>query len=320
MNIITKFQEIMAIQQNNVEASSGTLNPPVSDSELQKIENLLQESLPTEIKALYSFANGQNDDGNGIFFGDNFCRADEIIQQLEFSRSLIKPETKTIANPEQSEQLIRQIVDFYVGKAPKHKLFGLQKSWYKIAFECGPNRFGGPYIYASENTTEKERKILKIDFKELDNVSEIVKKLHELEQPTYKWDELNFVAYSNGKYEVERSAYDFDNQISFTSTPKNAIQKKYFHYKWLPIFSDGGGNYLGIDLDPDTKGKKGQVINFGRDEEDMFVLAQSLDDLFDKILVALRKAENGLLHSEGHLHETLKELANNQPGLGGASR
>ena len=309
MNITTKFKEIIDIQKSNSDQPIGTLNNPISNSDIQKIENLLEEQLPSEIKELYSFANGQNDDGNGILFGENFCSADEIIRQLEFSRTLINSGTKTIANPEQSEKLINQIVDFYVSKAPKHKLFGLQKSRYKMEFECGPNSIGGPYIYATENTTGKEREILKIDTNDRKFGIETAKELQKLEQPTYKWDGLNFVVYSNGKYEVERSAYDFDNEISFTSTPKNAIQQKYFHYKWLPIFSDYGGNYIGIDLDPDTKGKKGQVINFGRDEEDMFVLAQNLGDLFDKILAELGKTENRLLNSENHLHETLKEMS-----------
>jgi cell wall assembly regulator SMI1 len=305
MTITTKFQKIIDIQKNNSEEPIGTLNNPISTSEIQKIESLLDEQLPKEVKDLYSFANGQNDDGNGILLGEKFCSADEIIRHLVFSRTLITSGIKTIANPEQSEKLLKQIVDFYIRKAPKHKLLGLQKSWYKLEFECGPNSFGGPYIYATENTTDREREILEIDH---DEISETVKKLHEFEQPSYKRDELKLVVYSNGKYKVERSAFDFDNEISFTSTPKNTIQKKYFHYKWLPVFADYGGNYIGIDLDPDSKGKKGQVINFGRDEEDMFVLAENLDDFFDKLLAEFGKIGNRLLNSETHLHERLKEM------------
>lgn len=305
MNITTEFNKILYILKNNSEEAIGTLNNPISSNDIQKIESLLEEQLPYEIKELYSFADGQNDDGNGIFFREKFCNADEIIRQLEYSRTLINSGMKTIANPEQSEKLIKQIVDFYISKAPKHKLFGLQKSWYKLKFECGPNSFGGPYIYATENTTDRELEILEIDE---DDISETVNELYRLEQPTYKWDELKFVVYSNGNYEVERSVYDFDNEIPFTSTPENAIRKKYFHFKWLPIFSDYGGNYIGIDLDPDTKGAKGQVINFGRDEENMFVLAENLNSFFDKILDELNQPVNRLLNSEIHLHEILKEL------------
>jgi cell wall assembly regulator SMI1 len=119
---------------------------------------------------------------------------------------------------------------------------------------------------------------------------------------------LEFVVFANGKYEVERTFYDFDNQIPFTSTPGNAIRKKYFHYKWLPLFSDYSGNYLGIDCDPDINGKKGQIINFGRDEEDMVVLADSLEHFFDFILSEIKTADSSLLHTEYHLHDTLKKL------------
>ena len=34
--------------------------------------------------------------------------------------------------------------------------------------------------------------------------------------------------------------------------------------KWLPFCSDDGGNFIGIDLDPDVNGTVGQVINFGK--------------------------------------------------------
>src|SRR5690606_7208593 len=111
MNITTKFHEIINIQENNSDEPIGTLNNPISNEEIEKIEKLLEEKLPTEIKELYSFANGQNDDGNGVLFGEEFCKADEIIRQLEFSQTLINSRTKTISNPQQSEKLIQQIVD-----------------------------------------------------------------------------------------------------------------------------------------------------------------------------------------------------------------
>ncbi len=305
MNITKKFQEIISIQNKQSVETAGALENPISNYEIAKIESLLEEELPNEIRELYFFANGQNDDVNGIFFGEQFCKADEIIRHLEFSRTLIKSVTNIISNPEKSNKILKKIIDFYISKAPKHRFFGLRKSWYKMEFECGPNSFSGLYLYATENTTARERKVLEISE---DEILEAVKELYELEKPTYKWDELKFVVYSNENYEVERSAYDFEKEILFTSTPKNAIQKKYFHFKWLPIFSDYSGNYIGIDFDPDIKGKKGQVINFGRDEEDMFVLSENLETLFDKILAELYKSGNRLINSEIHLHETLKEM------------
>lgn len=60
------------------------------------------------------------------------------------------------------------------------------------------------------------------------------------------------------------------------STPPGHVKKQYGNPLWIPFAYDWGGNYLGLDLDPDTQGTKGQVINFGRDEERKIAVAPSL--------------------------------------------
>ncbi|MES2116817.1 MAG: SMI1/KNR4 family protein [Pseudomonadota bacterium] len=68
-----------------------------------------------------------------------------------------------------------------------------------------------------------------------------------------------------------------------TSKPKAAIQCVYANKSWLPLFSDSGGNYIGLDFDPAPKGTLGQVINFGRDEENKHVLAKDLDTFINQL-------------------------------------
>lgn len=63
-----------------------------------------------------------------------------------------------------------------------------------------------------------------------------------------------------------------------SSFPEGYINCKYASRKWVPIFHAGNGGYVGIDLDPGEKGKAGQIINFGINDEDKFVLAESLED------------------------------------------
>jgi len=308
MSITKKIQDIVSLQKIHDGEPPGILSPPISNREIEEIEKLLEDKLPSEMLELYRFANGQDDAGNGVLFGHSFCNSEEIIRHLQFCRKSIKTETAEVLDPKQSEPLIKGIIDFYVGYAPKNKLFGVQKSWYKMEFSCSTQSSGGPYLYEKESTTDKDREILDIDIDDLRKVLVMVENLQELERNGTQWDELECTAYSDGQYEVERSSYDFDNQIPFTSTPENAIQKKYFNYKWLPIFSDSGGNYIGIDLDPDTEGTKGQVINFGRDEEDMFVLAENLERLFDKLLAEASKPGNRLVDSETHLHDIVIDV------------
>ncbi|RKN84247.1 leucine-rich repeat domain-containing protein [Paenibacillus ginsengarvi] len=60
------------------------------------------------------------------------------------------------------------------------------------------------------------------------------------------------------------------------SVPAGWIKERYINRYWLPISKDWGGNNIGVDLDPDANGVKGQVINFGRDEEIKYVIARNL--------------------------------------------
>lgn len=81
------------------------------------------------------------------------------------------------------------------------------------------------------------------------------------------------------------------------SIPTKYIKEQYVNKKWIPIGNDAGGNNIAIDLDPDEKGQIGQVINFGRDEEVKYVIANSISDLLRFILQTL-KDKNFTIHRE----------------------
>lgn len=84
---------------------------------------------------------------------------------------------------------------------------------------------------------------------------------------------------------------DLNRESAFTSEPAGCIKRRYADKKWLPLCNDGGGNYIGIDLDPDVNGKIGQIINFGRDEHDKVVLAESLDAFFARLTRIIRSED-----------------------------
>lgn len=87
---------------------------------------------------------------------------------------------------------------------------------------------------------------------------------------------------------------EFDSECE--SIPANAIRLKHRNPGWIPLASDFSGNYIGIDLDPDSKGEVGQIINFGRDEEVKMVLAPTLKHL---LIVVLQQFEAGKYRMEG---------------------
>jgi len=228
MELVNKLQKIVSIQKYNSDENIGVFNKPINEHQIKKIEKLIGEPLPKDFLTLYSSANGQVDNASGVLFGHRFMDSDEIARQLEISLSLIKPEIKKIENKEKSNELLKKIVDFYVDNAPKRNFLGIKKKWYKIEFQCGIDSYGGPYLYSNENTTANEREIVNIDSKLYENISKTIKEIHELERESYNWDNLEFAVFSNGEFKVERTFYDFENQIQFSSIPENAIRKKIF--------------------------------------------------------------------------------------------
>lgn len=62
------------------------------------------------------------------------------------------------------------------------------------------------------------------------------------------------------------------------------VKPLYANRMWVPFTHDWGGNHLGLDLDPGPTGLVGQVINFGRDEQDKYVLADSFTAMWGWLL------------------------------------
>lgn len=85
-----------------------------------------------------------------------------------------------------------------------------------------------------------------------------------------------------------------------TSAKPGAIKPLYANRYWIPFAYDYGGNHLGVDLDPAEQGTVGQVINFGRDEEEKFVVASSVQAFLEWLVeqfetgnVAIRVEDDG---------------------------
>lgn len=106
-----------------------------------------------------------------------------------------------------------------------------------------------------------------------------------------------------------------------TSATPGAVKVAYANAYWIPFAYDHGGNHLGVDLDPGDNGTVGQVINFGRDEENKFVLAGSvaaflewLADQFESGNAAITEEDDGGRSlsirepASSHLLDALDEL------------
>jgi len=74
-----------------------------------------------------------------------------------------------------------------------------------------------------------------------------------------------------------------------SSYPENAVKKHYLNVNWIPFATDTCGNFIGVDLDPDIQGTRGQIIIFGRDEMEKVVVANSLHEYITFMIEQLKK-------------------------------
>lgn len=99
------------------------------------------------------------------------------------------------------------------------------------------------------------------------------------------------------------------------SLPEGAIRPEYTNPAWLPLTEDGGGNNLGVDLDPGPAGTSGQIITFGRDEDLKAVAAPNWSAFLHDLADLLEEGNFSLSPESGfspkspplHYHDFLKQ-------------
>ncbi|MFT6602097.1 MAG: cell wall assembly regulator SMI1 [Dokdonia donghaensis] len=306
MTITEKIEHISKWTAENFEKEVNEINIGSGENDFAQIEKMVSEKLPKEFVEVYSKFNGEGGNQYGILFGLEFISTKKVISNLDFALSLVKPTERKIINQKKAEEILNGISELFLKSIPNKKKFGLfSKKWEKASFNCSHESYSGVMVKYENGQTEN----FKVKEKYSDKIFALGRELHQLEQKNYNWDSLEFDMTPDGKFTVERKDYVWEDEIDFSSYPKDKIKKKYFHYKWLPIFHDFGGNFIGIDLDPDINGVKGQFIIFGRDEEKMIVLADSFDEFLDLSIKEMNENPKQFI-SENHIHEVYKQIKN----------
>lgn len=296
MSLIDKLEQIAIWTAKNDDREINRLKKESGHSYFEKIESQIAEKLPADFIELYSNCNGEDGESYGVLFGNRFLEADEVVLQLEFGVELLKPTERKILDEEKSNAILELIaLAFY-------KSINIEK-WERATFECSSGTYSGIRVYDAQG--ERTDASAKNEYQ--NQIFQLVKEVYLMEKDSYNWDSLEFELAFDGSYKVKRTDYVWEDNIDFTSTPPLAIKRKYFHHKWIPIFYDYGGNFIGMDLDPDEKGTKGQIIVFGRDEENMFVIADSLEQFFDLAIREMKGASNPFT-GKIHLHEIFKKI------------
>ncbi|WP_084542941.1 SMI1/KNR4 family protein [Deinococcus murrayi] len=77
------------------------------------------------------------------------------------------------------------------------------------------------------------------------------------------------------------------------------LQERPSDQRFLPLFTDDTGNYLGVDLNPPPDGTPFQVVVFGADVDDPRVVAPDLDTLFSELAGEIRRGNFEVREEDG---------------------
>jgi cell wall assembly regulator SMI1 len=119
--------------------------------------------------------------------------------------------------------------------------------------------------------------------------------------------------------EEQDSAFFDELDKEQRSYPPDAIQLRYTSPGWIPLFQGPfDGDYIGVDFDPGPAGRPGQAINFGRDQEQKFVIGPDFATLLQWLVgevsdgnvdISTRDGETHLAHRDGILLNALAEAS-----------
>ena len=90
---------------------------------------------------------------------------------------------------------------------------------------------------------------------------------------------------------IDEEAMNAECADFMSSKPEGVVKPMYTNRLWIPLTNDFGGNHVGLDFDPDHNGKRGQVIMFGRDVDQKFLIADSFDEFLNELIPKLRAAD-----------------------------
>ena len=293
------FENIINWQIENSNLSPNCLQVPINAHSINEIETLIKDKFPEDLLELYAYANGQiRDTTIYAFLGLEDMDSLDIIDHIKFCNRLIKGDFK---KSNKSDALIQKIIAFYRKEAPPKSFLGFTKKWYKINAKCGVGYFEGPYLYKTKSASKYDKLPIKIDDYSL--IRDIVFELQKLENNS--WDSLDITIYYDGTFELERKIDIYDAPIS---NPRGKIKEINFHNKWIPFLHDSTGNYIAYDLDPDHLGNKGQIIIFGKDEYENYLIAPSLTSFLKLIFDELSSGNEKNLINNIHLFENIKKI------------
>jgi len=125
-----------------------------------------------------------------------------------------------------------------------------------------------------------------------------------LDQMVYQWN----VWFETNQH-IDEKGWRTELDETQTSFEPGKVHASYSNNNWIPFAIIAENCYLGLDFDPAPHGVEGQVINFGREEEQKTVLAGSFGEFLNGYYPELERG-NFIISEKGGWVEFLpKTLA-----------
>ncbi|MCW4453348.1 SMI1/KNR4 family protein [Flavobacterium sp. MXW15] len=112
---------------------------------------------------------------------------------------------------------------------------------------------------------------------------------------------------------IDEADMNADCAEFMSSKPEGVIKPMYTNPRWIPLTHDYGGNHIGLDYDPDTKGTTAQVIAFGRDEDQKVLVADSFDEFLTGFVAELHDTDWTMFPEEEREPRTPPRIQENAP-------
>lgn len=139
-------------------------------------------------------------------------------------------------------------------------------------------------FYAIHNGQQKTRTGL-IDADQLLPVEDIIDKWHY-------WQDL-----------LDAGTFMYNDE-PIASEPDTGIRNNWWNPLWIPVTSDGFGNYLCIDLDPAPEGTHGQIITLWHDDGHREIIAPSFREWIARYIDAVERGDYIFVKKWGIVHKS----------------
>ena len=116
------------------------------------------------------------------------------------------------------------------------------------------------------------------------------------------WDEMAFsplpLTQVRSEWESWKHLIEMGEFAGQSSQPATGIRADWWNCGWIPMASNGGGDFQCIDMAPAETGRAGQVISMGHESGRRELIARSLSDYLRRLADGLESGE--YRHKEGY--------------------